>query len=247
MKRLPIFVIIFCSLGLSSCLDVVEEVFLNKDGSGHYMITYDMGGLFSNPMLKGIMEESMKEGNDSPFSTNGELEKDSTVFFKDDSRFDIMKDYPTLYESAKMVIELSEAKEKMLMTMEFDFEELEEVSHFFEMLSESGSGNPVSEMAGGMGFNPASGKLQFEKKKLIRTAMELPAKEEGAEDEEMGKQMMKMFMSDATYKVVYHLPGKVKKSSMTGADVKKKTVTVEYPMLDLIDGKAKMEGEIRFK
>ena len=48
-------------LFLTSCLDVIEEIHLNRDGTGKFKISMDMGSLFSDPFMKGLVEESLRE------------------------------------------------------------------------------------------------------------------------------------------------------------------------------------------
>ena len=75
--------------------------------------------------------------------------------------------------------------------------------------------------------------------------MPSPKVDNNLNDDELG--MAKMFFSAASYKTVYHFPGKVKKATMSGAEIDGKTVTINNSFLDLMEGKAKMEGEIKFK
>ena len=99
-------------------------------------------------------------------------------------------------------------------------------------------------MLGATGLLPSGGKLfELSKKKLTR--LPLPKAEGMLKGEEMD--MAKMFFSSGSYSMIYHLPGKVKKSTIPGAEIDGKTVTVEVPMSELIDGKAVMDGMIKYK
>ena len=54
-------------------------------------------------------------------------------------------------------------------------------------------------------------------------------------------------LAGASYKTIYKMPGKVKQSTIPDAEIDGKTVTVEHPMLDVINQKVKIEGDIKFK
>ena len=59
--------------------------------------------------------------------------------------------------------------------------------------------------------------------------------------------MLKMFMTNSNLKTTYRFPGSVKKSSIPNSVVNNNEVTVSIPLLDLMEGKANMDGEIKFK
>ena len=61
LKKLLFFMCAAAMLTLTGCFEMVEEVYLNRDGSGKYLISIDMSDLFSDPMMKGIMEQAAKE------------------------------------------------------------------------------------------------------------------------------------------------------------------------------------------
>ena len=63
---------------------------------------------------------------------------------------------------------------------------------------------------------------------------------------EEGMEMMKMMMGGAKYTSIYHLPKKPKKIDFPGAKVDGKTVTLSHSYLDLIEGKVKMGGSIKY-
>jgi hypothetical protein len=56
-----------------------------------------------------------------------------------------------------------------------------------------------------------------------------------------------MFFSDSYFTTTYYLPGDVQKATMAGAEISSNKVVVKTPMLDVMDGKGKADGQIRFK
>ncbi len=227
----------------TGCFDVIEEVFLNKDGSGKYLITMDMSAMFSDPFTKGMMEEAIK-GQEGGETMN--MEKDTIVYFKDMAEAaDLTAEEQKLIEKAAVKMTMSEKKQQMLINMEIPFASVEDINKIGKVLERVGADQQVGGgmMGGGM-MTGNTALFAFKKGTLTR----LPApklSEESQTDENM--EMMKMFLGSAKYKTIYHLPGKVKKSSIQGAEVDGNTVVVSNSLLDMMDGKVKVEGAIKFK
>ena len=68
-------------------------------------------------------------------------------------------------------------------------------------------------------------------------------------EDESQQEMVKSFLKDMKYTIIYHLPGNVK--DMTNKDSKisadKKSVTLECNLLDVIDNKVKLSNEVTYK
>ncbi|NJN35014.1 MAG: hypothetical protein HC817_12925 [Saprospiraceae bacterium] len=89
----------------------------------------------------------------------------------------------------------------------------------------------------------------WEKGKLTRKDLALNLGELGAEmGDESQKEMLKGFLKDMSYKIIFHLPESIKKSSNEAATVSadKKTVTMDMNMLDIMDKKVKLGNEITY-
>ncbi|MDX1940530.1 MAG: hypothetical protein SFU99_08260 [Saprospiraceae bacterium] len=226
----------------TGCFDIVEEVFLNKNGSGKYLVTMDMSGLFKDPFMKGMMKESLEQQEGG----SANLEKDSVIYFKDMPEADeLSAEEQKLIENAVIKMTMSEKQEKMLVNIEIPFANVEDMTKISKVLEKVGADTQVAGgmMGGGM-MNGSAASFLLKNKTLTR----LPApkmSEEAKTDENM--EMMKMFLGQATYKTIYHLPGKVKKAGIPGAEVDGSTVTVTNSLLDMMDGKVKVDGDIKFK
>lgn len=59
--------------------------------------------------------------------------------------------------------------------------------------------------------------------------------------------MMQMFLGNSPYRLVIHLPGKVKKVSAGVEKIDKNTVAIEMPLSDLFDSEKSIDYEITFK
>ena len=251
MKKI-VFALLFGSLfTLTSCIDVLEEMRLNRNGSGSYSLSFDMSSLLEDPTMKSMMEQMLKSEGDIQIDglrlgDGDALEIDTVMYLKDTPEAaSLVEEKPKLWESVQMKMQISESKKKMITSLNMEFEDVEDIDYFFRSLEKAGAGNA---MAGGMlgsnGIIPTGRALfKLKKKQLVREAPEVP--KEATEGDQMD--MAKMFLAMATYRTVYHLPGKVKKVSIADAKIDGKTVTVDIPFLDILEGKAKLEGTIKYK
>ena len=251
MRKLTYALVVVLSMVATSCLDLIEEIYLNADGSGEYNLVMDMSGLFSDPFMKDLMMQSMKEE-----AGVEELEIDSLIAVQD-----FAGEFPATLTNAdrellnrtviRMKMSQSEEVGKLIIT--FPFEEVAEMTAFQEAFGKineaSGEDGPAGPMGGLMGGNMGSGSnslWNLSGRKLMREV--LPPEDnplDDLDDETMG--MMRMFFADASFQTIYHLPGRVRKCSIENAEVDGKTVTVTYPFLDLIEEQPDLGGEIKFR
>ncbi|MCB9276218.1 MAG: hypothetical protein H6564_19405 [Lewinellaceae bacterium] len=236
MKKIILYLLGGSLLFLTSCIETLEEIYLNKDGSGKYSLTLDMSELFANPMMKAMLDEAAKEGAADAGLNLGQM--DTIIYLKEQAGAGEAMSKGVLHMT------MSDSLEQFVVNMSFPFDEVGQIEQFFKELDEQG-GSEAGAMAGSASMFMPAGLFEFSKKKLLRKKAgegaqnELLAGEEG--------EFLKMFMASGTYKTVYHLPGKVKKTTIEGAQVSGNTVTVDRKLLDLMEGKATVDGEIRFK
>ncbi len=249
MKNLRFLILLACLFSMTSCIDIIEELSLQKGGQGKYVITMDMSSLMEEgmrDMLKGMAGEEGASLNDIP------SEMDTTMYFSNApdsvrSQFE----HPEILDKVSFRTQISEANELMRMTFSIDFDELKQIDYFLadidKMQGDSG-GLPGGGLGGGGGLFPTalSTKSLFSlaKRKLTRSTAP-QGDDEKLEGEELA--MMKMFFADASYTNIYHLPGKVKKTTMPNAQIDGKKLTIVTPLMDIMEGKAVLDGEICFK
>ncbi len=209
-------------LFLTSCFDIIEEIYLNKDGSGKYITTIDASGLFSNPFMKSALEEAAKEegGEDT------ELEQDSVVYYKDMAGFaDLTSDEQAKVRDLNMRITMSESKGEFIILNKIPFKsltELEEISNILAKIQSEDEGGGL--FSGANPFGSTTPQFKEAKRELIR----LP--DPSSNDEEMDDETMdmaRMFLTDAKMTTIYHMPGKIKKCDIPNAVIDGKQVTVE--------------------
>lgn len=248
---------IAASMTFTSCINILEEMFLNKDGSGKYAMTIDMSAIMdptTREMLKGFAQEEgaeLPEEEDAP-----PMEMDTLIMFKDmpaEMRGELSR--PDFYDKVAMKMVASESKEIMKVTFQLDFDNADDIDYFLKnmdklMASADEEDNPLGAMGGGGmgGMIPSAGKdyrlFDISKKLLKRYKAPAPA-EKAEEDENMA--MMKMFMAGAEYTTIYHFPGNVKSATNPNAKIDGKTVTIKGDLLEMMDGTGDMSTEVKFK
>lgn len=245
MRRFLLLLVTSSLFFLTGCLEVLEEVYLNKDGSGKYLVTMDMSELFSDPMLKGIIDEAAKK--ETGKSDDAPLEMDSVMYFRDDPQFaQLSQEDQQVIKDISVKMNASESKGEMVIQLDFPFASLEDFKQMNEVMAKlktddnSGAGGM---MGNGM-FSTQGAQFELNKKVLTRLPTS-PMKDLFGDEDQMA--MVKMFFEGATYTTLYHLPGKVKKTDIPNATIDGKTVRVENNFLDILEGKAKIAGDIKFK
>jgi hypothetical protein len=88
----------------------------------------------------------------------------------------------------------------------------------------------------------------WEKGKISRKDIPLSIGDMNLDDPSQ-KDMMKGFMADMKYKVIFNLPSKVKNSTNKSFTISedKKTVKMESNLLDVVEGKVKLSNEVTYK
>jgi len=240
------FLLIFAScLCFSSCLNLIEEITLKKDGSGLYAITFDMSSMFSDPMMKTMIEEMIKQESGVGMGTFGEM--DTSIYFSHaPGEVQRKMENPDFWKKVNMKINVSEADQKMVARINLEFDDVEDIDYFYKNLNQlEDSNNELGEIITGTGNLLTQGALFKMEKRNILTRLPLKQQTDQIKEDEL--QMAKMFFSNATYTTIYNLPSKIKKSSIPKGNVTENRIVAKYSFLDIIEGKAKMEGEIRFK
>ena len=247
MKRFLLLLVTSSLFFLTGCLEVLEDVYLNADGSGKYQLTMDMSELFSDPMLKGIIDEQAKK--EAGADEDAPLEMDSVMYFRDAPEFaQLAAADQALIKDVMIKMNASESKEEMVIQMVFPFQSLDDFAKMGDVLKKLDVNKDGGGAAGMMGSGMFGTQgAQFALNKRVLSRLPMPDASELLGQDEDNLAMMKMFFQGATYTTVYHLPGKVKKTDIPNATVDGKTVTVENNFLDILEGNAKVAGDIKFK
>jgi hypothetical protein len=227
----------FCCLLFSSCIDILEDIVLRKDGTGVYTYTTDLSGLHKGGMMKMFLEK--QEGKDKI------PDMDSLITGKELAAKD-KEGNSAIWEKVTMRIESNEEKELYKITFKLAFDNVDEIAYVMKNLNKVSSSmdkpgesnnNGLSSTLGGL---PVSYSLVGKSFKRVTEAMPVQEEEENME-------MMKMFLDDATYKVVYHFPSKITGTTLKGAQISDNTLTKEVKILDIMGDKKPFDGTVKFK
>lgn len=234
-------------LFLTSCFDMLEEVHLNKDGSGKYAITMDMGGIFSNPFMKEALGEAMKSEGDK--MGQNMMEMDTVINFGESAQAkSLSAKEQKLLEQVVMNMKSSEKEGVMKIAMSIDFSSIGQLSEISKVMKKvgdnQGEGNEMAQMFGGGQFTDFGELFALKGKKLF-SRLPTPSMQGLLDDET--KDMMSMLLVGASYKTIYHMPGKVKKSTIPNSEIDGSTVTVDQSLLDVVNQKVKLDGDIKYK
>jgi hypothetical protein len=60
-------------------------------------------------------------------------------------------------------------------------------------------------------------------------------------------EIMEGFLLDAVYKLMFDLPGKIKKSTFSDSKIDGSKLIAEITLLDIMEQKKDMSGKVRFK
>lgn len=273
MKTRTFAVLLIAACLMTSCIDITEEIFLNKKGSGKYSLAMDLSSLMDMGMLADMMKDmDLGEGEmEDPTAPQEEVEDQTIVEDTAESaglfgdmgekmdtimRFDNLPDSikqkisnPDILKKGYMHIQMDQEQSLMVMSFHVDFDKFSDISDFFTAFGEiKGDQDPSGGMLGGGSDDFLKGGM-FSLSKRVLSRAPTPKKSADAEGLFDGEEMefAKMMFKGAKYKTIYHLPGKVKSTTIPNAAVNGKVVTVENDMLEVMEDKVAMHGSIKFK
>ena len=242
MKKLFLFVMLACFL--SSC-NVTESIVFDQDGSGEFLVTYQMGDAVK------AMSEAMGGGDEK--KEGGEV-MDTTMVFADmmeiykDSIASLSEEKQQIFESVKdmyMKMKIDEENGIMDIGMGLDFESITDLKDINEKLknlkkiNEQGDQLDVlrdsSPLGNFMGSDSNALEYEFTDKGFSRTTnivLEEGQSEEVMEalfdaEDESNQQFMEYF-EEADYTIKLTFPKEVKSIDIEGAEISKDRKTVTY-------------------
>lgn len=215
---------------------MLEEMTLNTDGSGNYILRYDLSDVMSDPTMREMVQSSMSEEEDGM----SELDNMDTI----------MSIYHNLgpsvenrdfWKKVNIHMVMNSASNEYKIDFVLKFTDVADVAYMYENLSSvSTEGESIAQMSSML---PALPKFSLKKNTLSRESV--AQEQDMGNDEEMA--MVEMFLSSAKYTCIYHLPGQVSKVSIPKAKNEGNTVIVENSLLDAMKGDVKLDGTIKYK
>jgi hypothetical protein len=258
MKYLKYILCVAFSIFLVSCYEVNEEIQINADGSGTYLTKMDMGQLIDMMQTFAGEEEMTKGGLDKVW--------DTTILMKNalDSAKDITAEQKALMKDGKMKLQMNIKEKIFKMDMDFPFKNYNSLAQlmsgkagngsftnvFKNLFSDSTKADQASPAAGGPDMSDVAGiydvtiKNGFISKKV--NAEKFKALTDRPEMAQM-KQLTSSGM-EILYTTTIKLPRAAKKTDnpLIKLSDDKKTVTMKYNMLELLENPDKFAYTIEY-
>lgn len=235
MKKFRLFnwvMLIFIGISASSCFDILEEYTFNADGSGKARFTIDVSQMMD-------LMASFSE-----MDSTGEASQSMEEMFTENSTYQALKNIPGITN----VVDLN-SKEDQVIGYSYEFESLEALNNALAI-----DGGESQLMGMGMDMSADNARENYfeqKGKKLTRVFnMAKSDDEEKSEEDAQYEEMAKMMFADANYTIKYSFENgvkKVKKNENAVISPDKKAVTIEVPLLDLLEEKGNLGAQIQLK
>jgi hypothetical protein len=265
-RKIYSMLLVVCIVLLSSCLDTEEKIVINKDNSGVYSLTMDMGRMIK--MMKEMGKD--KEGEKKKME-----KKDSTIYFKSfvDTSTKLTPEEKEMLKEGSLHVAVNEFANEMKFVIDLPFKKIQDLAYLRENYmkaldkinikdqlnnkekkeGEENMEHPPSDMATGSNsilpaqnsytFMAAPGKLsnKFTDKKSFEEQV----------NNDSTLQMMKgltAMMGEMTYKTTIILPKPVKhyKGNNASVSADKKTVTFKNSLTGLFKKPESFEFELDY-
>jgi hypothetical protein len=254
MKKL-LSLLFVSSICLWGCLNSEEDVTINADGSGVYQNTMDMSGMFDMMDMLAAMDTSQN----SQLKKVSDKDIDSSFSFKSfiDTVTSLTADEKRLFEKATMRMNINQKQKKFKMTMSYPFAKLDDLQKIIELQQSNKAPNPFDRSMGGNDASPDNAGLPAINKIMNITfkngLIERKIDKEKIKDLESSEQLKDMekaeqMLEAITFSSSFHLPRAAKNA--TGEKIKlsndKKTITVNYSLMDVIKSPSSLEFKVEY-
>ena len=245
MKKIRFIFLIF----LCSCISITEEIYLNSDGSGEYLVYADaisstrdmMLGMMSS-MYPDAPEDSLRQVIENQIWADMPDEVDSLIDFS--SRVpDSVKNNPDskkYLDKMEMFMKGNKAEGYLNSGMSYKFDAIADLEDFIDFMNRNQSAT-----GGGMGMDLPSMnvKYSFDGNSFSRTTQ--MAEEVDLSDSTM--MILNTMLEDSKSRLIIHLPKKVKKASKDQLVEKNgKDVIYEFDLLKVLNGEQKTDIKVDF-
>lgn len=255
MRKLTLFVLCISALSLTSCIDIIEELRLKKNGSGTYTLKMDMSELMETiggmEGLSDYMGGQEQSGMPSPLNLDDSaMGKDIDTLYALNEMSEIPSEIQDYFEKdilKKIFMRVKSVKEEnaYMFALELNFDKLDDIDRFYQGLADAADEAGQAGLKSSIMSLPNNRFFSLKGRKLQRNAAKQAWNPDEIGDDE-NAQMLMMFLASATYKRVYEFPGKVKKCDNSLGIVEGNTVSMELPLMNMLEGKANLNTNIKF-
>ncbi len=242
-------------LACTGCFDITEELWLNKNRSGRFEMSVKMT---SGPFVS-MLRMAQDKSNDSLRALGLPPRSVDTLVRLGDLPDSLKKRFPHPAVLDGIVLQAKMDK-GFNFRFQYDFQRIEDLPLFWEALNTLDQLKKDSTirdldalnmpgMEGSSGMMAGLPDIQFDGKTLRRTTLPDSTNQEsglslfGDENDPF----LKMMFRDKKYRLVFHLPKKVKTVEGTGFTTNGKDVTGEFLMLDVVRDRTKLSCAISTK
>ncbi len=227
-------------ISLTSC-QITEKIYLEEDGSGKYNMEIDMSS-----MIKSLGKMGSKEEIDSTY-----VAKDSIINFSDmliehkDSIAKLPKEKQEQLQKMKdvqMIIHEDKAKNEFSLSIVGVFKNTEELNNLQNILNAT---QPDEKQIP----SKYDIKYAFKKNRFSRKSNKKELTEEQLAKFDESIKGFEMFLSGTTYKLEYHFPKTIKKTTLKDAQFSedKKTLYIEKSINDWINNPTVFDFKVKLK
>lgn len=200
-RSLWVILLAAITLSASGCLHIIEEVTVNKNGSGTYKLTIDMAEVKNMMNMLKDMGDEAGEDNEEEETSGAET---------DNAMANLGSELSNVTGLLKKVQGLSNIKEIQdtsvyLFGYSFDFANQESLNKALKIINKEKYETKTEEV---FRFKGKS----FERLNVGDIGAQMQKAMSESEDEE-NTEMIKMFFSDMTYQQIYHFPDMIVKKS----------------------------------
>lgn len=260
-----IFLTLIVLLGLSSCSQMTEEIYIEKNGSGEYVMYSDMVAgakvmaeqmflMFEQLDTTGEMSAKIEENKEQ----NMQNMIDEMVWKDFPNEIDSVSNFYEMYRDSfktKEQIEFSKrtnffmkgSREEGFINsgIRFKFNKNENLGDFFQIMGEMYDKDEGASPMGPIGSPSDMGiGYSISKKRIARTSDKSNSSPPPSSED---MEMMEKFMTDSKFKTIIHTKRKIK--SVVGDGLVSKEdykVIFEYDLLDLMNHSISSDFEILF-
>ncbi len=246
MKKTLLLVLVAISILATGCISIIEELSLNKDGSGTFSYTIDMAALMELGVLNQARAMSEEGGEQEAIEVDTVINAYASLDEKGQLT-DMEK--PDFWKKVKIVSKISESEKIGTISFILDFKQISDIDYFLNNIGKLFENDEMTGMLGSMNLLGNTGSPYSLKGRSLSRAKQQANGEITEAMKEEGGEMMKMMLTGAKYITIYNLPGKASKVSNTTAEISNegKTVKLEVDLLEYLEGKADLATAIKYK
>ncbi|MEQ9467636.1 MAG: hypothetical protein RLN88_09500 [Ekhidna sp.] len=234
---------------LTSCANITEEIYLNEDGSGEYLVYTDVISS-TRAMMMGMMssfypdasEDSLRQIVDAQIWKDFPAEVDSIIDFSTRVPDSIKNDPAKKKYVEKMVMFMKGSREEAFLNsgMSFRFDNIEDLQGFQDFMNENQTAT-----GGGMGMDMPDVQVTYSFNGNMFSRTSTPFESVDMNDSTM--MMLNTMLEGAKSRLILHLPKPAREVSQDQLmEQNGKDVIYEFDLIKVINGEQTTDVKVKF-